>query len=189
MSIFEYVIAALLLVLGLGITQLLSDAVDTFRSRQRINLHWIPLAWVGLVFVWQIQFIWAIFELNELIKSWTAAKFIVLLFMTLLLFVAGALIVPKVSSDESPDSWEQFLQDGRWSLIFMSCFFLLAFLANPLLFDVPMLLPINLLDFFLCIILILTQFARSETIWASMTIAFTILSMVAIVLFSPVAYQ
>ena len=189
MSIFEYVVAALLLVVGLGITQLLSDLADTFRGRQRINLHWIPLTWVGLVFVWQMQFIWGIFELNELIKSWTAVNFIILLFMALLLFVAGALVVPKSSDDESWNVWEQFLQDGRWSLVCLSCFFFLAFFTNPVLFEIPLLLPANMMDFVLGTLLIIVQFARSKMIWAVTTIAFTLLTMIALVLLSPAAYQ
>lgn len=189
MSIFEYVAAALLLVAGLGITQLLSDAVDTFRGRQKINLHWIPLSWIVLVFVWQMQFIWAIFELNDLIKSWTAFDFIILLLMALFLFVAGALVVPKVSEAEGPNAWEQFLQDGRWSLVCLSCFFLLAFFTNPLLFDVQLLLPSNMLDFLLGVLLIFAQFTQSKKIWAWVTIAFASLSILTVVVLSPAAYQ
>jgi len=62
MNIFEYVTAILLLVLGLGITNLLTDAVNVFRARRNIEFHWMPLTWVGIIFAWQMQFLWAVFE-------------------------------------------------------------------------------------------------------------------------------
>ncbi|WP_300364537.1 hypothetical protein [Hydrogenimonas sp.] len=189
MRIFEYVVAALLLIIGLGITQLLNDAVQTFRLRHKIQLHWIPLVWAGLVFLWQMQFIWASFELDLLIKSWTAFKFAMLLFMALLLFVSGALIVPKTSDDQGGDAWEQFLDDGRWALVALASFFFLAFFSNPLLFNVPLWIPGNVLEFFMGLFLILVQFSTNEKIWKWATVAYTIVSLVAIGLLSPVEYQ
>ena len=189
MRIFEYVIAALLLILGLGITQLLNDAVQTFRTRHRIKLHWIPLTWTGLVFLWQMQFIWAIFELDDLIKTWTVLKFVLLLFMALLLFVAGALIVPKTSDDQGSDAWEQFLQDGRWALLALALFFFLAFFSNPLLFNVSLWLPGNVLEFFMGLFLVLMQFSTDRKIWSVSTAVYAVLSLVAAVLLSPVEYR
>jgi hypothetical protein len=54
MSIFEYVTAALLIILGLGITELLNDAISLFRERRRNRPEWIPLAWAAIVFSHQI---------------------------------------------------------------------------------------------------------------------------------------
>lgn len=189
MNIFEYVTAILLLVLGLGITNLLTDAVNVFRARRSIEFHWVPLAWVGLIFAWQMQFLWAVFELNMLIESWTALKFIVFLCLALLLFVAGTLIVPSASDDDAPDVWEQFNQDGRWSLVFLAVYFLVAFFVNPAFFDVPVFSPLNLLALLLGIILIIAMFIRSKRVWIWVTIGYSILSLVAIVYFSPMSYH
>ena len=45
MSIFEYVTGTMMLIVGLGITRLLSALVDRFRDRDINKPHWIPLAW------------------------------------------------------------------------------------------------------------------------------------------------
>jgi len=188
MKIFEYIIAMLLIVLGLGITQLLNDAVGTFRRRHTIRMHWIPVAWSALVFLWQMQYLWAIFELDTLIRSWTAAKFVVLLLMALLLFVAGALVVPKADDDQGSDAWRQFLDDGRWSLIALALFFFLAFLSNPVLFGIPLWEPDNVMDLILGLVLFVAQFFRSEKAWGRTTLLFTLLSIAALAMLSPSVY-
>ena len=189
MTIFEYVIATLLWVAGLAITRLLGDAADTFRTRHLIKLHWIPLAWVGLVFVWQMQFLWAVFELGQLIKVWSVFRFGILILMAILLFVAGALVVPRTTDDQGANAWEQFLGDGRWALVFLAGFFLLAFLSNPILFDIPLWETDNLLDLVLCVILLAVQFTHRKAVWAGATVLFAGISTVALILLTPVAYQ
>lgn len=188
MRIFEYVVAVLLVVLGLGITQLLNEAVETFRKRRLIRMHWIPMVWVGLVFAWQMQFIWSVFELDELIRSWTLFKFVVLLLMALLLFVAGALVVPKTGDDQGSDAWRQFLEDGRWALVALSVFFFFAFVSNPLFFGISLWEYDNVFDLVLGSLLVAMQFFRSEKMWGFLTLLFAFLSVVAMALLSPSVY-
>ena len=57
MSIFEYVTGTMMLIVGLGVTRLLSGLVDRFRDRDINKPHWIPLAWALLVFVFQMHFL------------------------------------------------------------------------------------------------------------------------------------
>ena len=189
MTIFEYVIATLLWVAGLAITRLLGDAADTFRTRHLIKLHWIPLVWVALVFLWQMQFLWAIFELGRLIKVWSVFRFGILIFMAILLFVAGALVVPRSTDDQGADALEQFLGDGRWALVFLAGFFLLAFLSNPLLFNISLWELDNVLDLVLGVILLTVQFTRRRIVWAGTTVLFAILSAIALVLLTPATYE
>lgn len=189
MRIFEYIIATLLLVVGLGITNLLNDAVDTFRKRHQIKMHWIPIAWAGIVFITQMQYIWAIFELETLVKTWNSLKFSVLLLMALLLFVSGALVVPKTTDDQGRDAWLQFLSDGRWALLSLSCFFFFAFLSNPLLFGISLWLPGNVLELFMALFLILAQFSTGRRMWGWATGIFAVLTIVAFVMLSPGKYR
>jgi len=130
MSPFEFVSVALSFVLGLGITRLLSSAVNVFRWRNDIEIHWIPLAWAGAVFLFQIQYWWAIFELNELVEIWTLLHFLTLLSLALFLFVAGALVLPMSKPAETTSLLENFEHNGRWALVFLSGYFLLSVWAN-----------------------------------------------------------
>ncbi|WP_456451322.1 hypothetical protein [Hydrogenimonas sp.] len=189
MDIFSFVVSALLLVLGLGITQLLEDAVSTFRTRHKMKMDWIPWVWAGVVFVWQMQVVWAVFELSRLIEVWSAARFVLLLSMALLLYVAGALVVPKTEDDQGADAWEQFRQDGRWALVALALFFLLAFFANPVLFGISLWEADNLLELGLAIWLVALQWLPSRRAWAWATPLFALATLVAVVLLSPALYE
>ena len=72
MDSFRWIAVALSMILGLGVTRLLSAFVAVFRSRKHSKLDWIPLAWAGCIFLWQLQFWWAIIELPGLIRVWNA---------------------------------------------------------------------------------------------------------------------
>ena len=186
MNIFEYVVAILMLILGLGVTALLGDVVDAFRNRHKTRLHWIPLIWAAIVFIEQMQFLWAIFELNYLIQSWTAEEFIVMLCLALLLFVAGSLVVPRGDHD-GMDSWELFQQNGRWSLAVLACYQLIAFIVNPLFFDIPIFDLHNLPNLLLGIFLITLLFIQNRKARAWGTVAYSVLIVSVIALLSPAA--
>jgi hypothetical protein len=188
-SAFDHLRAALLLVLGLGITQLLSALAAAFRVRRRLGFHWLPLTWAAVVFAWQMQFLWAIYELRGATPAWTPVRFGLLLAMALLLFVAGALVAPSASPEEPPLAWDQFQKDGRWALPCLAAYFLLAFLANPVLFGVPLFLRANLADLGLSLLAAASLLVRSRAGWAGLTAAFVACSAAAIALLSPGAYR
>lgn len=188
MSIFEYLNTGIMLILGIGVTQLLSDCVDAFRLRQSSRLHWLPLTWAGLVFAWQMQFLWAVFELQSLETKWTGGEFILMIHLALLLFVAGSLVVPK-ASDETPNALTQFQQDGRWTLLVLAVYFLLAFGANIVMFEVHFWQLGNLGNLLLSMVLLFTLFSDKEKHWTIGTMVFTLLSVVCIVLDSPRSYE
>ncbi len=187
MDIFEYVTAMVLLVLGIGVTQLLSDVVNAFRRRQTAQLHWIPLTWAAIVFAWQMQFLWAIFELNTLQTTWTGVHFLLLLALALLLFVAGSLVVPR-ATDETRDALAQFQADGRWALIVLAAYFFLASIVNAVVFEIGYFSLMNLEDPGLGILLLLTGYLRSERGWAAATVVMALLSAISIISLSPTAY-
>ena len=135
MTAFEYFSVALSFVLGLGITRLLLGALYVFRARGRQTVHWVPVVWAATIFLFQIQYWWAVFELNTLVEIWTHGVFATLLGMTLLLFVAGALILPASDDQAKEDLFEYFREDGRWALIALSAYAAASIWTNWYLFD------------------------------------------------------
>ena len=189
MSIFEYVTAALLIILGLGIAELLNDTIGLFRDRHERRPEWISLSWAGIIFAHQMQFLWAIFELNTLVQAWSAFSFIVALLLALLLFSAGALIIPRPSASGTWDPWHRFMQNGRWSLIALSTYNLIAFLANPLFFSVPMWSSLNVPNLVLAVYLAGTFFLRRRVLWAVSTAGYALFTAYEIVQVSPSTYS
>ena len=100
MDSFRWIAVALSMILGLGITRLLASFVAVFRSRNRSRLDWIPLAWAFCIFIFHLQFWWAINELPGLVHIWTLSTFLALVGLTLLLFISAALILPYDELEE-----------------------------------------------------------------------------------------
>lgn len=123
----------------MGITRLSSDAITLFRSRHNVRIDWIPLVWAICIFIWQIQYLWAIIELPAYVQKWTLFDFFILLFLSLTLFVSAALVLPDNQLHTGARLEDNFLHDGRWSLIALSTWGFTAALADLTLFDVPVL--------------------------------------------------
>jgi hypothetical protein len=89
---------------------------------------------------------------------------------------------------EAPTRGSNFraMAGGRWCF---RPFFLLAFLSNPFLFDIPVMETDNLPDLVLCVVLPAVQFSRRKIVWAGATALFTVISLVALALLTPAAYQ
>lgn len=111
---FRWIAVALSIILGVGTTRLLSSLVAAFRSRSHAPLDWIPFAWAGGIFIWQLQYWWAINELPRFTKVWTLWSFLVLVSLTLLLFVSAALVSPPSELREMEKLRSAFERDGRW---------------------------------------------------------------------------
>lgn len=62
---------------------MLSAAVSFLRARGTIGMDWIPLVWAGCIFLWQLQYGWAVIELSGLIHTWTILEFAILLILYL----------------------------------------------------------------------------------------------------------
>ncbi|MFV8816423.1 hypothetical protein [Haliea sp. E17] len=136
MDAFNRIWLAPSIVLGLGIARLLSDAVLLFRSRLRAKMDWVPLIWAACIFLWQVQYLWAVVELPSLSSTWTVVDFALLLTLSLLLFLAGALVLPDSEMSAGASLEESFRQDGRWALVALSLWCGCAVVVNWKWFDV-----------------------------------------------------
>ena len=178
-----------MLIVGLGVTRLLSALVDRFRDRDINKPHWISLTWALLVFIFQMQFLWAAFELSSLIETWSVTAFIFIIVYALTLFLAGVLVVPRAGVKEDTDAFTYFLKDGRWALPVLAFMQTWAFLINPVLFRTPFFSLYNLLGIPGIVILMLTFFSKSKRWWTIGTLLFLIYDIIMIVKVIPGQYQ
>lgn len=130
MDNFRWIAVALSMLLGIGVTRLLAAGVSVFRSRTHARLDWVPLVWAVCVFLWQLQFWWAIVELGSIVEVWTLGRFLLLVALALSLFVAAALVLPPNELEPGDDLRASFERDGRWALVALSIYFVLALLVD-----------------------------------------------------------
>lgn len=126
MEAFHWIVVPISTVLGLAIARILTAYVGAFKARSRLRFDWLSLAFASAILGEGLQFWWALLELSVL-KSWSLAAFTLLIAMVMALFTAAALVVP---SETDVDMRAAFERDGRWALIALTCFHLLAIVAN-----------------------------------------------------------
>ena len=105
MDAFSYLSVLLSIILGLGITQVLTAFGRLIRGRAAVRVYWPPLLWAGLLLVIYVQSWWASFGLRDH-GDWTFGAFLVVLLQSIGLYMAAALVLPETvaePSDEGPD--------------------------------------------------------------------------------------
>ena len=173
MTIFDFAMVAVSLILGLAVSYLLESIVDVFRARHRCRMDWIPFVWTGCVLVQQFQFWWALYELNT-ISSLSVGMFSLLLFLSGLLFIAGALVLPSGETEYPDDLGVYFNTDGSWAAAALALFNLAAAGANTLLFGEPIADIVNLLSLVLVVIASLVAVTRKRGLQVRLTAGYVI---------------
>lgn len=185
---FEHLSITFILILALGVTRVVSDIAGAFLHRHTSRLHWVPLAWALLVLVWLVQTLWAIYGLREFEASWDIVDFVVQLLGVLFLFAAACTVVPR-GQDHNLGLFEHFQRDGRWALLFLALFFLLAIVINHRLYGVDYWFIGNLEDLVLAVILLIILCSRSRANWALGTWLFIVATIVAMLVLTPVRHE
>jgi hypothetical protein len=185
---FRLISVALSIVLGLGITRLLGASVAVFRMRGHVAIDWLSLAWAGCVFVWQLQFWWAIIELPQLVGTWTLPEFLFLLALPLLLFLAAALVLPAGELPAGESLREFFASDGRWALVPLAAYFVVATLADALFWGLPFLSIAAGLNAVLAALPLAFLALPRRPARAAITVAYVVLTLVGAWYQSPAGY-
>ncbi len=144
MSIFEYVTVAISIILGLGVAQLLSGALELVRFRHVTRFHWAPLVWATVIFWIQLEFWWSLFGASVDPGVWTHFNFLLAAVTALSLIAAGSLILPKRWPEGGLDLIEYFHADGRTGVAAFALFHVLAIPFNSRLLGFPLISVVNL---------------------------------------------
>lgn len=172
MEHFRLIVGVLSMILGLAVARLLLGLVGAFRAREQSPLHWIPLVWTGCLFIMQLQFWWAINQVPDLSRDYGFLDFLALVLLTLALFLAAALMLPSRSEDETGGLLLYFHKDGRYALLAISGFLVLALIVNVIyLAGSPMTLW-GLLDVPLIALPIIAFASRSYRLRAGICLAY-----------------
>ncbi len=134
MEAFHWIVVPISTVLGLTIARILSAYVGAFKARRHVRFDWLPLVLAGVVLGEGLQFWWALFELSVL-KTWPLGAFALLVLMAMFLFTAAAIVVP---AETDADMRMAFERDGKWALLALAFFYVLAIVGNSRLWDVPL---------------------------------------------------
>ena len=113
MTPFDYLSVLISIVLGLGLTELLSNVHRLIQARDRVTFHWLPLLWSGLVFVMLVQWWWAAFGLHRELE-WNFFFFLLILLIPVLMYLAAASVLPAVEPEQEYDLRAYYFGIHHW---------------------------------------------------------------------------
>jgi len=110
---FSYLAVLLSIVLGLGLTQILTAAGRIVRQRDSIRIHWLPILWAGILFIIYLQVWWAMYGMRFR-RDWSFFSFAVALAQIAALYIMAALVLPEEIDDTGSDLALYFERNRRW---------------------------------------------------------------------------
>jgi hypothetical protein len=110
---FSYLSVLLSIILGLGLTQLLTAAGRLIRHRQHVRVDWLPLLWAAVLAVVFVQVWWSMFGLR-FHRDWTFIQFAVVLAQTGTLYLMSAVALPEQVDEKGVDLRRHYEQQHRW---------------------------------------------------------------------------
>jgi len=113
MDSFSYLSVFISLILGLGVTHLLTGVAALIRSRRQVRLWWPTPLWMATTFLIQVQTWWAMFTLRT-IEHWSFAAFLIVLLQPVAIFMMAALIVPRPLAGQTADLQDEYFREYRW---------------------------------------------------------------------------
>lgn len=109
MDDFEYLIALVSVIAGLGITRALSGSAKLLNSRRVIRISWIPICWTANILLWLVAFWWFTFLFSPF-EGWSPWLHIFVLIYAGSIFFLLALLHPE-SFGDNHNMLEHFLDN------------------------------------------------------------------------------
>jgi hypothetical protein len=99
------------IILGLGITEIMSSVAAIFRNRDRIVLHFPSIMWVALTCLSLVQFWWAVWDFGRVRVSFPT--YVLILLVAMFHYLLTRVVLPNFASS---DVVEQFQEPRKYHL-------------------------------------------------------------------------
>ena len=113
MDAFAHLSVLISIVLGLGVTSLLSGLARTVQLRDQVRFYWPVLIWAAVLLVVHMQVWWATFGLRD-VMVWTFPVFALTLLQPVLLYFVSALVLPDFDRDDALDLRANYFRHASW---------------------------------------------------------------------------
>lgn len=129
MTPFEYVTVLISIILGLGITQIMTGIADIIHQWNKMKLYWPHLLWILLVFIMHIHEWWYTYDLKTH-ESWYILSFIFINLYPIMLFVLARLMFPFGAMEVETDFKEFYFGNYRKFFLIVTILILLAIVQD-----------------------------------------------------------
>jgi hypothetical protein len=111
---FSYLSVLISIILGLGVTQLLSGLGHVIERRDRVTPYWPAFVWATVLFILHVQTWWVMFGLRAH-QGWTFGAFLAVLVQPAVLYLLSVLVFPPGLGDDAPvDMRANYHRQAPW---------------------------------------------------------------------------
>jgi hypothetical protein len=151
-SPFEYVTILVSIILGLGITKILSSLAELLYDFKKVRFFWVHTIWVILILYIHVQEWFILYELKGY-PAWKLPVFLFILIYPITLFLAASMLFPVIDKNEEVDLKTFFSNNYKpLYFLFLICI-VLSLIFNLWLLDVSFKQQV-----FLIVLLLITSF-------------------------------
>ncbi len=136
MSPFEYVTVLISIILGLGITQILTGIADLFHKIEKVKLYWPHILWILFVLILHIQEWWITYELKNY-QPWRLPAFLFIMLYPVNLFVLARMLFPRNLKGKNINLKSFYLKTYRKIFLLFIASGVLSVIYNLLILHLP----------------------------------------------------
>jgi len=110
MTVFEFVMVLVSIIIGLGVAQMLDGILRVLRAGRPYRIYWVHAVWLALTFfemIWHWAYRWTYYR-GQL--EWTVFELLFFLLPTVLLFLASGLLFPQTEGVPLREHYYQLRQ-------------------------------------------------------------------------------
>lgn len=143
MSTFDYLSVLLSIVVGLGLSRILSSFGELVLARARVRFYWVALLTAGIIFLAHVEFWWSAFGFRG-IAEWNFFSFLLLLLTSVALYLLSVLVLPDPSGEDAVDLHAYFFRNHRWFFSTAAVYLLLSVAFDLIVGREPFVHPVRL---------------------------------------------
>jgi hypothetical protein len=180
-SAFEYVSILVSIILGLGITQLLSSFSDLLYNFRRVRFYWPHTLWIGFILFLHVQDWFITYELKDK-PVWTLPELLFVLLYPITLYTAAKMLLPSNEREERADM--KIFYKSQYPIIFfiVGSSVVISILFNLFLLQKNMLQQLHLILFFMVLMYVSIRKIENEAMHKAVAILISLASLLSVVL-------
>jgi len=136
----EYLSVLVSIIVGLGLSQVLSGVANLLVDRKRVRFYWIWGVGVVMVFLANVQFWWGTFSVGEAVAA-NYFSFVFFLLTPIALYLAAVVLVPDFEGEGEIDLRRHFHENRRFYFGFLTAVPLLGASRSIIISHDPLLSP------------------------------------------------
>jgi hypothetical protein len=160
MSLFEFLMILLSIIVGLGISELLSGVARIVRAGQLSELCLAHASLLLTLFVVLLQIFWESWSLS-ILTTWTFTAMLLMLATPVLLYLVTHIVLP---ADGDEDLVEYYFRESRFIYSLLAFAAVVSVLFRPLAFGYPLFVVDNLSTFPTIAALVLLAWSRNPVL-------------------------